>query len=116
MRPFKLWVVVGKTLFTSVPKSTLRRTLNKGGRIKKVEFRRSLSSLQVRNRIVQAFPELKLHKPTFMKCVDLKMVTVDVEGDDGYPAGNVVQSIASKESLYLVEGSKVTDVLCCVVM
>ncbi len=115
MRPFKLWVVVGKNMFTAIPKSTLRKTLNKSGRVKKVEFRRSMSGLQVRNRIVQAFPGLKLDNPIFMKCVDLKMATIDVEGG-GYPTGHVVQTIASKESLYLVESSatpKVDSFLLC---
>ena len=111
-RPFKLWVVIGKELFTSVPKANLRRSLNRSGRIKKVEFRRSMSEMQVRNRIVQAFPHLKLDKPTFMKCVDLKMVCVDVEGS-GYPNGIDILEIASKGSLYLVESSsKLPKVLC----
>lgn len=101
MRPFKLWVVVGQTLFVSVPKSTLRRNLNKSGRVKKLEFRRSLTGLQVQSRIVQALP--------FMKCVDLNKVTVDVEGG-GYPNGSVLQSIASKESLYMVESSETPKV------
>lgn len=97
-------MVVGKEMFTAVPKSNLRKVLNKQGRVKKVEFRRSFSPLQVRNRIVQAFPQLKFSDPVFMKCVDLKMVPVDVEGG-GFPNGSAVQGIASKESLYLVESS-----------
>lgn len=108
-RPFRLWVVVGESLFTSVPKATLRKALNKRGRVQKVEFRRSMTSLQVQNRIMQAFPHLKLDKVTFMKCIDLNMVTVEVEGG-GYPTGSVVQSIASKESLYLVDSSKPREV------
>lgn len=109
MRPFKLWVVVGDKIFTSIPKSTLRKALNKSGRVKKVEFRRSMCGLQVQNRIVQSFPDLKLDNPTFMKCIDLKMVTVEVEGG-GYPNGSVLQSIASKESLYLVDSSRTPKV------
>lgn len=95
-------MVVGNSLFTSVPKATLRKNLNKNGRVKKVEFRRSMSSFQVQNRIMQAFPSLKLDKVCFMKCVDLKMVSVKLEGD-GYPSGSQLQNIASKGSLYLVE-------------
>ena len=38
-----------------------------------------------------------------MKCVDFKMVAVELEGGVGYPSGRLVQSIASKESLYLVK-------------
>lgn len=72
-----------------------------------MEFRRSMSSLQVQNSIVEAFPCLKLDtKVTFIKCVDLKMVPVELEGDE-YPNGRLVQSIASKESLYLVQSPKV---------
>ena len=102
MRPFKLWVVIGEEIFRSVVKSSLRKSLNKKGHIKKVEFRRSLSSLQVRKRITETFPDLKLETPIFMKCKNLKMVTVNVEGG-GYPNGSDLQAIASKESLYLVE-------------
>ncbi len=42
-RAFKLWVVVGKNKFTNVPKSHQRKELNKNGRVKKIEFRRSMS-------------------------------------------------------------------------
>ena len=111
MRPFKLWVVVGKELFSSVPKGSARRALNKNGRVKRVEFRRSLSERQVQNRIMEAFPHLQMNKPTFMKCVDLKMVRVEVDGS-GYPTGSAVQGIASKESLYLVESSSVMPMVC----
>ena len=63
-----------------------------------VEFRRTMSSLQVKNQITKAFPSLKLDNPVFMKCVDLKMVTVDMES--GYPCSSNIQNTASKESLY----------------
>ena len=110
VRAFKLWVVVGEKLFTAIPKATMRKTLNKSGRIKKVEFRRTMSSLQVKNQITKAFPSLKLDNPIFMKCVDLKMVTVDMES--GYPCGSNIQNIASKESLYLIESaSKVSFII-----
>ena len=49
MRPFKLWVVFGSKLFTTVPKASMRKELNKNGRVKKVEFRRSMSPLQIKN-------------------------------------------------------------------
>lgn len=104
--------MIGNELFTCVPKANLRRSLNRCGRIKKVEFRQSMSEMQVRNTTVQAFPHLKLDKPTFMKCVDLKMMCVDVEGS-GYPNGIGVHEIASKGSLYLVEtSSKLPKVQC----
>ena len=54
--------------------------MSKNGRVKKVEFRRSLFPLQVKNRITQDFPDLRLDNPAFMKCTDLKIVTVDVPG------------------------------------
>lgn len=100
-RPFKLWVVIGEKMFTSIPKSTQRKTLNKNGRVKKLEFRRSMSKFQVKNVFVQSFPVLRLENPKFMKCVDFQMILVKME--DGYPNGNVIRSIASKESLYVVE-------------
>ena len=69
-----------------------------------------MTGMQVRRRITQEFPQLDLDRPTFMKCVSLKMVCVDVEGG-GYPNGTEIQNIASKESLYMVETSKVSDSL-----
>ena len=83
---------------STIPKSSLRKKLNKEGRIKKVEFRRTMASCTVRKVIMEAFPMLKLDNPIFIKSVDMKMVTYDVEGG-GYPCGSVIQSIASKESL-----------------
>ena len=47
-----------------------------------------------------------------MKCVNLKMVCVDVKGS-GYPNGIDIREIASKGSLYLVESSsKLPKVRC----
>lgn len=67
-----------------------------------------MSNLQVQTAIVQAFPCLEFDtKVTFMKCVDLKMVAVELGEGVRYPNGSLVQSIASKESLYLVESAKV---------
>ena len=97
-------MVVGETLFTAVPKATQRKLLNKNGQVQRVEFRRSMSDLQVKNCIVRAFSCLEQDtKVTFMKCVDLKMVAVELEGKTGYPNGRLIKSIASKESLYLVK-------------
>ncbi len=108
-RPYKLWVVIGNELFTSIPKANLRRSLNKSGRVKKVEFRRSMSEMQVQTVIVQAFPQLQLEKPTFMKCVDMQMVCIE---DSGYPNGEGICEIASKGSLYMVERSTLLKVQC----
>lgn len=57
-RPFKLWVVIGEKKFTSIPKSSQRKSLNKCGRVKKLQFRRSMSKLQVCYR----FPRIKFRK------------------------------------------------------
>ena len=102
-RAFKLWIVVGEKIFTSIPKSTLRKKLNKAGRIKKLEFRRTMAPSHVKNVIVNAFPNLKLDCPVFMKCVDMKMVMMEIEGG-GYPSGSVIQSIASKEIKFVYCG------------
>ena len=101
-RPFKLWVVIGDKMFTSVPKSTQRKALNKNGRVKKLEFRRSMSPLQVKNLMMRSFPLLRLQNPMFMQCVDLQMIAVNLEGG-GYPNGDTIRNISSKESLYVVE-------------
>lgn len=102
-------MVVGVKLFTTVPKAAQRKSLNKCGRVKKVEFRKSMSQLQIKNQIVKTFLTLHLECPTFMKCVNLQMVTVDLKGAI-YPSGGMIQSIASKASLYLVE-SKVNKLI-----
>lgn len=47
-RAFKLWIVVGERMFTTIPKSSIRKKMNKEGRIKKLEFRRTMSSSQVK--------------------------------------------------------------------
>ncbi len=65
-RAFKLWIVVGKNKFTNVPKSHQLKELNKNGRVKKIEFRRSMSGSQVKNRITMAFPSLQIDKRLFL--------------------------------------------------
>ena len=106
VRAFKLWVVVGEKLFTAIPKATLRKTLNKSGRVKKVEFRRTMSSLQVKNQITKAFPSLKLDNPVFMKCVDLKMVTVDMES---VPAKKPQQQEETDPAMRYLDGGDVGE-------
>ncbi len=95
-------MVVGEKMFTSIPRATQRKSLNKNGRVKKLSFRRCMSKFQVKNVIVRSFPALRLQNPTFMKCVDLQLVTANLEGG-GYPNGTMIRTIASKESLYVVE-------------
>ena len=100
IKPFKLYIVVGDKVFTSVPKGGIRRKLNQNNLIAKIEFRRTMSSEKVKNLITEAFPHLNLTNPVFMKAQNNDMVRMEF---DGFPNGYEVQSCASKESLYIVE-------------
>ncbi len=89
-----------------VPTAGVRRQLKKNGREKKIEFKRSLSDLQVKNAIVESFPCLRLDSPSFWKCEHsnkLEQVTIQ-----GYPDGEELFDVASKETLYVVEDEVVS--------
>ena len=106
-RPYKLWVVVGANKFVTVPKAGLRRAMKRNGRVKRLEFSRHMSRKQVKNVLVSNFPSLRLTSSVFMKAkCDNKMEEVRQE-DEGFPNGTELQTIASKESLYLIESSNV---------
>ena len=65
-----------------------------------------MSKLQVKNAIIRSFPALKLEKATFWKCESgSKISRVDIDG--GYPDGDELLAVASKESVYLVEDEEV---------
>lgn len=103
-RPFKLWVVVLEHYQEKVPKGGRRKKLNDAGRVKKLEFRRTLSKQQVKNLLIRSFPDLRIASCCFYKSdLDTKLQFCDVQGS--FPDGQEVTEIASKESLYIVEGS-----------
>ena len=103
MRPYKLWVVVGSEVFDRVPKAAARRRMKNDGRVKHLEFRRNMSRQEVKDVLLRNFPKLHLLKPLFMKAqCDNSMFVYEVEGGD-FPDGDTLASIASKESLYVVE-------------
>ena len=101
MRPFKRWVVVLRNEHScTIPLASTRRKLNENGRVKRLELRRNLSREEVKSIIVRSFPTLRMDTVTFLKCGSGNTLhKVDVKG--GYPNGAL--TIASKESLYLVE-------------
>lgn len=104
-KPYKRWVIVMEAAPKRVPSAGARRKLLSAGREKKVEFCRNLSKLQVKNTIVRSFPDLKLQNPTFWKCDgSCRLTCVDL---DGYPDGEELLKVGSKESVYLVEGDMV---------
>lgn len=106
-RPFKLWVVVLEQYQEKVPKGGRRKKLNDVGRVKKLEFRRTFSKQQVKNLLIQNFPSLHIANCCFYKSdPDTKLMFCDIE--ECFPNGQEITEIASKESLYIVEGS--TDV------
>ena len=102
-RPFKLWVVVLENYQEKVPKGTRRKKLNDAGRVKKLEFRRTFSKQQVKNLLIKNFPGLNMEKCCFYKSdCDTKLQYCDIQ--NSFPNGQEVTEIASKESLYIVEG------------
>ena len=111
-RPFKLWVVVLKDVQEKVPKGGKRKKLNEGGRVKKLEFRRTFSKQQVKKLLIESFPTLHIVGCHFYKSdLDTVLKLCDLEGS--FPNGQEITEIASKESLYIVEGS--SDVSFCAV-
>ena len=102
-----MWVVVLEEIQDKVPKGGARKKLNDAGRVKKLEFRRTFSKQQVKNVLVKNFPRLDMANCTFYKSdSDTKLKFCDVE--DLFPNGQEVSELASKESLYIVEGSSVS--------
>lgn len=102
-QPYKLWVVVLTSPQDKVPKGSSRKKLNEAGRVKKLEFRRSLSKQHVKNILVKTFPKLRMSNCSFYKRdVDTSLKMCTIEGC--FPDGKEITEIASKESLYIVEG------------
>ena len=105
-RPYHLWVVVCSEKTSVVPKAGTRRRMKKDGRVKRLEFSRVMSKQEVKNVLLRNFPALQLTKPIFLKAQpDNTIQPVGVVGG-GFPDGDEVLTIASKESLYVVEGDQ----------
>ena len=98
-----------------VPTSATRRRLLQEGRKKRIEFNRGMSKLEVKNTLLQSFPDLKLQNPQFVKCNSLKrLCKVNLEG---FPNGDELIDISSKKSLYVIEDQiEVSNFLLVVVM
>lgn len=101
IKPFKRWVLVLESKRKLVPTSTTRRQLLQCGREKRVEFYRSMTKEQVKEKLLQSFPKLSLENPTFLKCDSSKRL-VDVKME-GFPTGEEILDISSKESMYVLE-------------
>ena len=95
-RPFKFWVVILEHYQEKVPKGSRRKNLNDAGRVQKLEFRRTLSRQQVKNLLIAGCGFFKSDLDTTLKLYDVTQ---------SFPNGQEIAEIASKESLYIVEGS-----------
>ena len=99
-RSRKLTVVLLRKFSLVVPKSNARSKLKKDGRIKKMEFRRTMSFLQIKNIIIKAFSAFSLSELYFLSCEQsnsLRKASVQA------PNGDDLMNIAGQGSLYLCE-------------
>lgn len=103
-RPRKLTCVLLPEMPAIVPKSSCRKRLNKVGRIQKLEFRRSMSSLQTRNTIIKGFAALKPYGLKFLQCTSSNEMCL---ADDQNVDGEGVITLAGQGSLYMCEDVKV---------
>lgn len=91
-------------LLPEMPKSSCRKRLNKVGRIQKLEFRHSMSSLQTRNTIIKGFAALKPYGLKFLQCTSSNEMCL---ADDQNVDGEGVITLAGQGSLYMCEDVKV---------
>ena len=106
-RPRKLTAVLLPRLVCTVPKSSARKKLLDSGRIKKIELRRSMSSLQAKNEILKAFSQFELSQLTVFSCDKSNHVEAI---RNKLPNGDELINVAGQGSLYLCEVS--TFLLC----
>ena len=67
-----------------------------------MEFTRSMTKEEVKETLLKSFPKLMLERPRFFKCdSSKKLLEVNT---NGFPTGEEVVDISSKESMYIVEG------------
>ncbi len=106
VKSYKHWVIVLNSETGSVPTANGKRRLIREGRQRRVEFKRTMSPLQVKNVIIRAFPELRMTNATFWQCDNTSTLN-QAEIEEGFPDREELLEISSKESVYLVEGEAV---------
>lgn len=93
-----------------VPKSSRCKRLSKEGRIQKLEFRRSVSSLQTRNTNIKSLAALKPSDFKFLQCTSNNQMCL---ADNQKIVGDGVITLAGQVSLYMCEDVKVPCVYSC---
>lgn len=88
----------------TVPKGGNRKKLNEAGRVKRLEFNRSLSKQQVKNILIKNFPRLNISNCEFYKSDANSRLQLFTLEEGSFPSGQEIIEVASKESLYIVEG------------
>ncbi len=91
-----------------VPKGKYRKTLQDKGRIKKAEFRRDMTSLQVKDQIKTAFSDLS--NPLFLTCEEGSTLCLVFDGNQNPDGNQLVDSVQSRKgTLYIVDGTLVSQ-------
>ncbi len=80
-----------------VPKGKYRKTLQDKGRIKKAEFRRDMTSLQVKTQIKTAFSDLSLLNPLFLTCEEGSTLCLVFDGNQNPNGNQLVDSVQSRK-------------------
>ncbi|MDD9818795.1 MAG: hypothetical protein OXU61_11790 [Gammaproteobacteria bacterium] len=98
-RTIPVVLLKGKSRF--VPRGYARSKLNKAGRIVKVDFRRNMNSLEVRDAIMRAFPAFEnAEQAQFVRCGQDNRLWVCKEQDLD---GDGVFEVCGQGSLYLTQ-------------
>ena len=106
IKPFRRSVVVLDAYSHTIPSAGTRKQLSDNGRMKKLEFRRNMTHSEVKNVIVRNFPCLAMNTGKFLKCAPGNTLE-EFELEGRYPNGELLLTVASKESVYMVEVSVV---------
>ncbi len=92
-----------------VPKGKYRKGLEDNGRIKKTEFRRDMTSLQVKNKIKTVFSQFSLFNPSFLTCEEGSTLCLECDGNQNPDGNQVVDSVQSRKgTLYIMESTLVS--------
>ena len=108
-KPSKVSVIVVKDLSKGVPKRNYRKELAQSEQIVTLELHRYMSSIQIRNSILQAFKHLPLH--SFQYLVYKDKTSLVLNADQSQDGNKIINSIqAAKGPLYLLKCEESTEV------
>ena len=101
MKPRAVTVVLLESKPKSVPKGYLRRKVKQAGRIAKVNMKRCMISSEVRDAIVNTFPDFaNIQSAQFLRCGNDNVMLLNEDQDLN---GDSVIDLAGQGSLYLVQ-------------